>query len=70
MHAHSTHTLFMEEKMQTTLYENSADVGSINDLIGIKNLKVKTLKRQNQYDVENLYNHNISVEHFQPSSSA
>ena len=29
--------------MQVTVYKNSADVGSINDLIGLKNSKVKIL---------------------------
>ena len=33
--------------MQATVHENSADVGSINDPIGIKSLKVKALKKQN-----------------------
>ena len=32
--------------MQGTVHESSADFGSKNDLIGIKNSKVKTLKKQ------------------------
>ena len=42
--------------MQAAVHENSANVVSINDLTGIllKNSKVKTLKKQNQYDVVNL----------------
>ena len=46
---------YIEENMQATVHESSADVGSsINDLLHIKNSKVKTLKKQNQYDVVNL----------------
>ena len=33
--------------MQATVNENSADVGSINDLIGIKKSKVKTYSKAN-----------------------
>ena len=49
--------------MQAAVHENSANVVSINDLTGIllKNSKVKTLKKQNHYDLVNLYNHNISA---------
>ena len=39
----------------------------MNDLIGIKNTKVKTIKKQKQYDVVNLYNYNISADHYKPS---
>ena len=56
--------------MQAAVHENSANVVSINDLTGIllKNSKVKTLKKQNHYDLVNLYNHNISAGDYLPSS--
>ena len=58
----------VKEKLQTTIQENFADVASINDLIRIKNSKVKTLKKQSQYDVVTFYNHNISIGHYRPYS--
>ena len=37
--------------IQSTVHDNSANVGSINELIGLKSLKVRTLKKQKQYIV-------------------
>ena len=52
---------FLKEKNEViTVFEHSADVGSINDLIGIKNSEVKTIKKKSQHDVVNLYNHKLN----------
>lgn len=37
-------------KMKATAHKNSPNVGSINNLIGMKNTKIKTLGKQNQCD--------------------
>ena len=55
------------EEVQATVNENSADVGSMNDLIGYQKLKVNTLKKQNQYDVNILYTQYFGWP-YQPSS--
>ena len=40
---------YIEEKMQATYHQNSADVGSINDLNVLKKLKSENIKNANLY---------------------